>query len=134
MDDILSSEHCRALISQFPDAIILVDTAGVINYVNSRAESLFAYPESGMLGKSLDIIIPERFREQHWKGFDRAVKERQTKYKGKALPTKALKADGSFIYVELAFAIILDEQGEVNSVLASARDIHERMMKEKRSS
>jgi PAS domain S-box-containing protein len=50
--------------------------------------------------------------------------------RGQAMPTKALRADGSTIYVELSFAII-HEGGEVTGAMAAARDITERFERER---
>lgn len=127
----LNNQDCQHILSQFPDAIIAVDVNGIIRYTNSQALHLFGFDEQDFLGSNLDIIIPEAFRERHWSGFNKAIMEKFTQYRGKAMTTKALNADGEFIYVELAFSIVLDDEGEVAFVLASARNIQERMEKEK---
>ena len=83
-------------------------------------------------GQTLDLIVPERFREAHWQGYDRALSEGQTRYVGKALPTRSARKDGSTIYVELTFAIIHDQAGSTIGALAHARDITERWEQERR--
>ncbi len=83
------------------------------------------------MGANLDIIIPEKFREAHWAGFERAVASGTTKYAGQALPTRALRGDGEEFYVELSFSVIKDAQSIVQGALAHARDITERFNRDR---
>jgi PAS domain S-box-containing protein len=109
------------LIEQAPDAIVFADNAGIISIWNTAAKKLFGFTASEALGANLNIIIPERFREAHWRGFERALANHTTKYAGQVLPTRALCSDGSQIYVELSFAIVLDPKGDVLGAIAHAR-------------
>ncbi|MAE93044.1 MAG: hypothetical protein CL910_00145 [Deltaproteobacteria bacterium] len=119
------------LVDQAPDAMILADTEGRIRVWNPAATRVFGFASGTAIGASLDIIIPERFREAHWRGFRRALADGTTKYLGQALPTRATRADGTPIYVELSFSIVLDGEGRVCGALAQARDISERFEKER---
>jgi PAS domain S-box-containing protein len=83
------------------------------------------------IGQSLDIIIPEKFRAAHWKGYERALADGVTKYVGQAMPTRSFRKDGTDIFVELTFAIVLDESGAVIGALSHARDITERWERDK---
>jgi PAS domain S-box-containing protein len=118
------------LIADSPDAVVFADTEGRIVVWNAAAERIFGYTEAEALGQTLDIIVPERFRDAHWKGFDRALGEKATKYAGQTLPTRAQRKDGSQIYVELSFAIVVMD-GEAVGALATARDITERFERER---
>ena len=116
---------------QAPDAIVFAGTDGVIQRWNRAATALFGYPAEDAIGQSLDLIIPERFRESHWRGFERALADGATKYTGRALPTRSARRDGSAIYVELTFSIVKDASGGVIGALAHARDITERFLRER---
>ena len=70
--------------------------------------------------------MPERFREAHWRGFDRTLEAGKTKYRGLALPTRSMLNDGTDMYVELTFKCRPDAGGTVIGALAVARDISER--------
>ena len=120
----------EALVDQLPDAIIFSDTDGIIRVWNAAAERIFGFSQSEAIGATLDIIIPERFREGHWRGFDRALADKQTKYIGHSLPTRSHRKDGTQIVVELSFAILLSAD-EAIGALATARDITERHEKER---
>lgn len=120
-----------ALVNQSPDAIVFSDIQGVIRVWNPAATRVFGFTEDEAVGQNLDIIIPERFREAHWKGFERAISNRKTKYSGQALATRSVHSDGTPIYVELSFSVVVDNKGEVLGALAHARDITERFEKDR---
>lgn len=119
------------LLEQSPDGVVFADKAGVIRVWNAAAERIFGFAASEALGANLNIIIPESLRDAHWRGYERALAMRTTKYTGRALPTRAIRSNGARIYVELSFAIIIGENGDVLGALAHARDITERFEKER---
>jgi PAS domain S-box-containing protein len=120
-----------ALVQQSPDAAILADREGKILVWNTTAERIFGFSAAEAIGQTLDIIVPEAFRERHWTGYDRALAAGETKYVGQWLPTRSMKADGTEIYVELGFAMIHDASGAVTAVLGTARDITERFTRDR---
>ena len=124
-------ELATLVVDQAPDAVIFASTDGLIRLWNAAATALFGHTRAEAIGKSLDIIIPERFRESHWRGFDRALADGTTKYSGRALPTRSARKDGATIYVELTFAVVKDAAGTVIGALAHARDITERFLRER---
>ena len=125
------SNLAELLVEQSPDGIVFADKAGIIRVWNKAAERIFGFTASDALGANLNIIIPERLRDAHWRGFERALAEGTTKYAGKALPTRAIRSDGTQIYVELSFSIVIDAKGDVIGALAHARNITERLEKER---
>jgi PAS domain S-box-containing protein len=70
------------ILSTRSDAIIAADRDGIIHVWNPGAERIFGYAADEALGRSLDLMIPERLRQRHWIGvtkrFDemRALKQR----------------------------------------------------------
>ena len=121
------------LVEQAPDAVIFAGNDGVIQSWNAAAAAMFGFPESEAIGQDLNIIVPEQFRDAHWKGYDRALEAGDTKYRGQSLPTRAQKANGESFYVELSFAIVHGRDGAVIGALAHARDINHRFEKERAS-
>src|SRR5215211_2625413 len=119
------------LFEHAPDAIVFADPEGVIREWNPAAARMFGFSSEEAVGQSLDLIVPERFREAHWQGYNRALAAGETKYVGKALPTRSQRKDGATIYVELTFAIPRSSTGEVLGALAHARDITERWAQER---
>jgi nitric oxide dioxygenase len=57
-----------ALLLAAGDAIIAASADGFILLWNAAAERIFGYAEGEALGRSLDLIVPERFRSRHWEG------------------------------------------------------------------
>ena len=112
----------RAIVEQAPDAIIFADHGGAIRVWNRGAETVFGYAAAEVLGKSLDVIIPERLRGAHWEGFRRAIDTGQTKYGNRVLTTRSVHKNGSKLYVDLSFGLLKDEAGAVIGAMAVGRD------------
>jgi PAS domain S-box-containing protein len=131
MKNAAASNLCDLIIAQLPEAVIVADREGRIRLWNRGAEVMFGHPAAEALGKTLDIIIPEDLRQRHWDGYHRAVSAGHTQLGDRALPTKAVRKDGTTIYVELSFAIVLAETGATLGALAVGRDITERYARDK---
>ena len=52
--------------------LVVADRDGVIRFWNAQATSMFGHQEVDAIGASLDLIVPEAFRERHWIGYSRA--------------------------------------------------------------
>jgi PAS domain S-box-containing protein len=127
----VGTEMYKRIVVQMPEAVILADRDGRIRLWNRGAEIMFGHRAADVVGASLDIIIPEDLRQQHWEGFHRAMSAGRTQLGARALPTKAVRKDGATIYVELSFAILLDNSGANVGALGVARDITERYKQQK---
>ncbi|MGZ5038693.1 MAG: PAS domain-containing protein [Usitatibacter sp.] len=121
----------QAIVEQAPDAIILAGRDGTIEVWNAGAELLFGHAASEVMGRSLDVIIPERLRRAHWDGFNKAVDTGHGKYSNQVLTTKAVRKDGSAIYVDLSFGLVRDRDGKVVGALAIGRDCTKRFLEAK---
>jgi PAS domain S-box-containing protein len=131
MTNDLAANVCDRIVAQMSEAVILADRAGRVMLWNRGAEVLFGHPAAEAMGQSLDIIIPEELRSRHWDGYHRAVSAGRTQLGARALPTKAVRKDGTTIYVELSFAVVLDETGAAVGALAVGRNIRERYLQDK---
>ncbi|MEO8346148.1 MAG: PAS domain S-box protein [Betaproteobacteria bacterium] len=118
----------QAIVEQAPDAIIFADHDGSIQVWNRGAETIFGYSATEVVGKSLDVIIPERLRRAHWEGFRKAIESGQTKYGSQVLTTRSVHKNGSKLYVDLSFALVKDRAGAVAGALAVGRDCTERYL------
>jgi PAS domain S-box-containing protein len=54
-------------------AVVVADAAGVIQFWSRKAEAFFGYAAPDAVGQKLDLIVPEQYREAHWKGFSQAM-------------------------------------------------------------
>jgi PAS domain S-box-containing protein len=121
----------RALVEHLADALIFADREGLIRVWNAGAEAVFGYPADEVLGRRLDLLIPERLRPAHWAAFDAAVDTGRMKYGRDSMTTRSMHRDGRDLYLDLSFALVRDEAGEVLGSVAVARDITRRFEKEK---
>ncbi len=53
------------LFEAVPDALVIVDAAGHIVFVNAQTETLFGYPRAELLGQPVEVLVPEPLRTQH---------------------------------------------------------------------
>ncbi|MEN9476751.1 MAG: hypothetical protein RLZZ300_892 [Pseudomonadota bacterium] len=113
------------------EAVIHADRQGLIALWNPAAETMFGFSAAEAIGQSLDIIIPERLREAHWRGFHAAIASGRTRLNGRPTVTRALHKSGATLYVEMSFAMVCATSGEVIGSVAVARDATERVQREK---
>lgn len=124
----MSNKLAEYIIEQAGDALIYADIDGNIQYWNSASCELFGFSKAEALGNSLDIIIPERIRDAHWQGFHKSVQSGSLKLSGKPTLTRALHKDASKrLYVEMSFALVKNEDGQILGSLAIARDVSDKM-------
>jgi PAS domain S-box-containing protein len=119
----------RAIVEQAQEGIIFIDCDNVVRLWNRGAEKLFGYTAEEALGRSIDIIIPERFRPGHAEGLRRAVEAGKTRLGGRVMTTRATHKSGSKIYVDLSFGLVKDGDA-VLGAFAVARDCTARFQEE----
>jgi PAS domain S-box-containing protein len=113
----------NAVLFTQSDAIIAADRDGVIHFWNPGAERIFGYSRDEAVGRSLDIIIPERLRQRHWSGYHATMQTGQSRYgTGDLLSVPAMRKDGNTISVE--FTIVLLKSGAaIEGIAAIMRDV-----------
>jgi PAS domain S-box-containing protein len=119
------------ILDQIGDAVIYADHSGTITRWNRASSALFGYASDEALNQSLDLIIPDHLRAAHWNGFSAALKAGVTRLQGSPTLTRALHKSGRRLYVEMTFAIVKDGDGEVLGSVALARDVTERIERER---
>lgn len=117
-------EKFRLAAESAPNGFVMINRDGHIVLVNSQAERLFGYPHGEMLGKSVEIIIPERFRDSYPGVRDRFFAEPQVRAMGNGRDLYGLRKDGSEFPVEVGLTPIRSE-GELLAI-AAVVDITER--------
>ncbi|MBI4597431.1 MAG: PAS domain S-box protein [Candidatus Omnitrophica bacterium] len=60
-----NEERFRLVVESVPSAILLVDHAGNITFANSQVARLFGYAPEELIGQSVELLVPERFRHTH---------------------------------------------------------------------
>lgn len=104
------------------DAIIVARADGTIQLWNRATEQLFGFSAEEAIGRSLDLIIPEKLRERHWAGFHETMKTGHTKYGTRVLRVPALKKDGSRFSIAFTVGLLRGAQGAIEGIFAILRD------------
>ena len=113
---------CHQLVAAIGDAVIASDADGAITLWNPGAERIFGYTEAEALGKSLDLIVPERLRARHWEGYNKSMATGTTKYGNDLLRVPALHKDGRAMSIAFTVAMLFGTDGKVSAVVAVIRD------------
>src|SRR5437762_3683950 len=124
----LAEEKFQLVLDAAPNAMIMVDSAGVITFANASATTVFGYSLSELIGRHIETLIPERFRDRHVgdrKGF---LSEPSSRAMGAGRDLFGRRKDGSEFPVEVGLSPIRTAQGLF--VLASVIDITARKQAE----
>lgn len=116
-----------AILSTNSDAVIAADRKGTIFFWNPGAERIFGYTSEAAVGKSLDIIIPERLRKRHWDGYQHVIETGESRYDhGDILSVPGITKDGAQISVEFTIVPLRDDTGSMTGMAAIMRDVTKR--------
>jgi PAS domain S-box-containing protein len=118
----MQSVDLQQLVHAVGDAVVVVDVDGAIVLWNPAATRLFGFSESEALGRSLDLIIPERQRARHWEGYAKTVNTGITRYGTSLLRVPALHKDGVPLSIAFTVALLRNAQGEVTAIASVIRD------------
>jgi PAS domain S-box-containing protein len=119
------------LVRSIGDGVVISDAKGVIIYWNPAAQRIFGFTESEALGKTLDLIIPERLRARHNEGYDHSMETGTTRYGDKLLTVPALHKSGNPLSIAFTVSMIFDEHGKASAVTAVIRDDTARFTEER---
>jgi PAS domain S-box-containing protein len=117
----------RAILETASDAVIAADRAGVITFWNPGAERVFGHTAGEAVGQSLDLIIPERLRAAHWRGFLEVMRTGRSRYgAGDLLSVPGIRRDGRRISLEFSIVPLKDAEGRMAGMAAILRDVTSR--------
>ncbi len=114
----------RLAVESCPSGMIMIDRAGAIQMVNVETERLFGYPRDELLGQSVDLLVPARFRETHPHYRQQFMGQPQVRAMGAGRELYGLRKDGREFPVEIGLNPIHTDQEVL--VLAAIVDITER--------
>ncbi len=117
--------RARGYFESSVEGIISVDSAGLIRQLNPRGQELFGYAEAELVGKPIEVLVPQRFNyrhEAHRSGYFKAPKSRMM---GKGLEVAGRRKDGSEFPAEISLNAVQTHRGKL--VIAFVADISERV-------
>jgi protein-histidine pros-kinase len=118
------------LLESTPDAIVMVDSAGTIVLVNSQAEKLFGYAREELLSQPVEILLPQRFRDQHLGFRDGYFAQPHQRTMGAGLELFGLRKGGEQFPVEISLSPLKTDGGTL--VMSAVRDVSGRHRAEKK--
>jgi PAS domain S-box-containing protein len=120
-----SEQHIQAIFHNAPDAVVVMDSDGIVTKWNPEAEKIFGWNEKETKGQLLsELIIPEQFRTAHTEGLKRFLSTGQTTILGKTVDLWALRKDLSKVDVSLRISPL--SLGTKQFFVGFIRDITER--------
>ncbi|MDJ0988003.1 MAG: PAS domain S-box protein [Desulfobacterales bacterium] len=124
-----SETKFRRVAESAKDAIITADRNGKIVFCNSAAAEMFGHPADSLIGQSISILMPQRFREAHERGMAKVVASGTSKLIGETVELFGITKDGKEFPVELSLSTW--QSGAEQFYTGMIRDISERKLHEK---
>ena len=112
----------QALVTSVGDGIMAADAQGLITLWNPACERMFGFTEADALGKSLDLIIPQRQQKPHWDGYNKTMATGITKYGNDVLRVPAVHKDGHTFSIAFTVSMLHKPDGTVSAIVAVIRD------------
>jgi PAS domain S-box-containing protein len=126
-----TSIDLKQLVEAVGDAMMVADASGAITLWNPSAERMFGYTEAEAIGKSLDIIIPQRQQQRHWDGYHKTMETGKTRYGSDVLRVPAVHKDGHTLSIAFTVALLMSPENKVAGIAAVIRDESDRFAAER---
>jgi two-component system, LuxR family, sensor kinase FixL len=116
--------HLRSILATVPDAMIVIDAAGIISSFSSAAERLFGYKAEEVAGRNVSLLMPSPYAEQHDSYLERYLTTGAKRIIGASRVVMGLRKDGSTFPMELYIGETVTQNGR--AFTGFVRDLTER--------
>ena len=127
-EHVLEGKSLEWLLESATDAMIITDREGRIILANPPVERLFGYPLQELIGKPMEILLPERFRRAHGSQRTGYFTQPSARAMGTGMELLGQRQDGSEFPVDVSLSPLKTEQGML--VMATIHDITRRKQAE----
>ena len=114
-----SEETIRTLLDTAAQAILAVDGRGAVVLANRMAEDMFGYGGTGLLGRPLETLLPERFRHKHVSHRAGFAATPRTRPMGIGLDLQGLRSDGTEFPIEISLSLVKTSQETLSVAFVS---------------
>lgn len=122
--------RAQQILDTAHNAFVSMDQDGMIAYWNPRAEEMFGFSREEAIGRPLaETIIPARFREAHWRGLEKFLKDGDGPVLNRRVELSALRRNGTEFPIEITISALADPDDGL-SFHAFVQDISERKASE----
>lgn len=122
--------HLQSVLDTVPDAMVVIDTRGVMQSFSATAEKLFGYSASEAVGKNVSILMPQPYRGHHDSYLARYMATGEKRIIGVGRLVVGQRKDGSTFPMELAVGEM--RSGERRFFTGFVRDLTERQQTQQR--
>jgi PAS domain S-box-containing protein len=130
---VVDDAELAELVRGLADAVVIADRDGTITFWNGAAARLFGWTPEEAIGRSLDLIIPERLRARHGAGYQRTMATGSTSYGERLLEVPALHRDGRTLSIAFTVTLLRAPGAELpHAIAAVVRDDTERWQERRR--
>lgn len=123
-----SREILEAMLASAPIAIVMVDAGGQILYTNSKLDEMFGYAPRELIGKTIEALIPERFRRDHVAHRQAFTHNPHVRSMGSGMDLAGRRKNGGEFPIEAGLSYV--RVGEELIVMGSITDITRRKQTE----
>lgn len=123
-----SEQKFRGLLEAAQDAIVIVDSKGLIVFINQQTLNWFGYKESELYQRPIEILVPDQFRDKHIMQRNGFLESPIARPMGRGIELFARRKDGSEFPVEVALSPSMSAEGRL--ITAVIRDISEAKKRE----
>ncbi|MEA2360975.1 MAG: hypothetical protein QOD71_120 [Thermoleophilaceae bacterium] len=124
MIDQLADGRFIGLLESAPDAMVIVDAEGEILIANAQAEKLFGYTRQELVGHSVNMLFPHRYRARQTADRRIFFRDPRVRPMGVSLELWALRKDGAEFEVEISISPLESDDGML--AIEAIRDVTER--------